>query len=267
MANDTKSPSGLKDINLYKKEEEKAQVVTMPWLIEALDELQVNWLKKIVILSVGDLVYCTRQAAFRNIKAVSENQYQDQNKYLMGRDLNIQLQQNLLARYPGKFEFEKQVQYNCSNYYSNLGHDCKVYVVGRIDAFNKEIGPLEFKTSNSTKKITKPNPFDIQQTKYYMAMTNSTTAVLVYYQLDPKFADDRDMQFSIRITEEELYEEHEKLIRNALSLCEAISTRRPEIASHIAYDPNFNWKCGSCPYSKECMNIRVKTNGFNFNPE
>jgi hypothetical protein len=42
----------------------------------------------------------------------------------MGRDLNILLQQNLLARYPGKFEFEKHVQYNCSNFYSNLGQDC-----------------------------------------------------------------------------------------------------------------------------------------------
>lgn len=74
-----------------------------------------------------------------------------------------------------------------------------------------------------------------------MAMTNSTSALLVYYQLDPQFADDPDRQFPIRITEAELYEEHDKLVRKALSLGEAISARKLERAAHIAYDSNLNW--------------------------
>jgi CRISPR/Cas system-associated exonuclease Cas4 (RecB family) len=219
-------------------------------------------LQKIVFISVGDLVYCPRQASFRRVNEIPENQNQNQDKYLRGRLLNIQLQQILLARYPGRFEIEKQVQYNCSNFCSSVGHGCIVYVVGKIDAFNKEIGPLEFKTTKSTEKVIKPYSFDVQQTKYYMAMTNSTAAVLVYYHLDPKFADDPSIKFPITITEEELYQEHEKLVRNALSLGEAISAGRPEMASHIAYDQNLKWKCRSCSYSRQCMDIRIKANGF-----
>jgi CRISPR/Cas system-associated exonuclease Cas4 (RecB family) len=259
MVDGTISTSNLKEVGLHRKEKE-AQIATIPFLDEVLCKLHVNWLQKIIFLKVRDLINCPRQVIYKRINWVQENQNQD--KYLKGRLLNIQLQQILLARYPGSFEIEKQVQYNCSNFFRNKGRDSIVYIIGQIDAFNKEIGPLEFKTSKSLEKVREPYSSDLQQIKYYMAMTNSTTALLIYYHLDPKFGDDPSIIFHITITEEQLYREHERLIRIALSLAEAISAGRPEMASHVAYDPRLKWMCKSCPYSTECMNTRIKMNGF-----
>jgi len=238
---------------------EKA-LATIPFLDEALGELRINWLQKIIFINVTDLTFCPRQVSFRRLNEIPENQNQD--KYLRGKLLNIQLQQILLARYPGKFEIEKQVQYNCSNFDSNLGQGCIVYVCGKIDAFNKEIGPYEFKTINSTQKIREPKSYDVQQIKYYMTMTNSMNGVLLYYHLDPKFTDDPSVKFPITMTEEELYSEHEKLVIAALSLSEAISAERPEMARHIAFDSELAWKCKSCPYSEDCKDMRIAANGF-----
>jgi hypothetical protein len=199
---------------------------TIPFLDEALGQLHINLLQKIIFINVTDLVFCPRQVSFRRLSQIPENQNQD--KYLIGRLLTVQLQQILVARYPGRFEIEKQVQYNCSNYDSNLGQGCIVYVFGKIDAFNKEVGPYEFKSTKSAEKVIEPKSYDVQQIKYYMAMTNSMTGVLLYYHLDPKFAHDPSVKFPITITEEELYSEHEKLVVAALSLSEAISAKRPE---------------------------------------
>ena len=96
-----------------------------------------------------------------------------------------------------------------------------------------------------------------------MAMTNSMAGVLLYYHLDPKFADDPSVKFPIKMTEEELYSEHEKLVIAALSLSAAISAERPEMARHIAFDRKLGWKCKSCPYSEDCKVMRLAANGFN----
>jgi hypothetical protein len=104
-----------------------------------------------------------------------------------------------------------------------------VYVCGKIDAFNKEIGPYEFKTINSTQKIREPKSYDVQQIKYYMTMTNSTNGVLLYYHLDPKFVQDPSVKFPITMTEEELYSEHKKLVTSTLSLSKAISAENNQL--------------------------------------
>jgi CRISPR/Cas system-associated exonuclease Cas4 (RecB family) len=233
---------------------------TIPFLDEALGQLHINLLQKIIFINVTDLVFCPRQVSFGRLSQIPENQNQD--KYLIGRLLTVQLQQILVARYPGRFEIEKQVQYNCSNYDSNLGQGCIVYVFGKIDAFNKEVGPYEFKSTKSAEKVIEPKSYDVQQIKYYMAMTNSMTGVLLYYHLDHKFAHDPSVKFPITMTEEELYSEHEKLVVAALSLSEAISAKRPEMAQHIAFDRNLAWKCKSCPYSGDCKDMRIAANGF-----
>jgi CRISPR/Cas system-associated exonuclease Cas4 (RecB family) len=232
-----------------------------PFLCDALSGLGIiNRLKKIIFIHVSDLVFCPRQASFRRLNEIPENQNQE--KYLMGKLVNIKLQQILLATFPGRFEIEKQVQYNCSNFYSNLAQGCIVYVIGKIDAYNREIGPCEFKAIKSTEKIRELKPYDIQQTKYYMAMTNSTDGHLLYYHLDPKYADDPFVEFNITMTEEELYCEHEKLVTDSLSLSEAISAERPDMARHIAFDRDLGWKCKSCLYSKDCKDMRIGASGF-----
>ena len=232
---------------------------------EALDKLVVNWLQEIIFIDVRDLVYCPRQTTFKRLNKLSENQNLDNvGKYLRGRLLTIQLQQILLARYPGQIEIEKQVHYNCSNYYSELGQGCVVYVLGRIDAFNTETGPIEFKTTSSLKKIGEPKSYDVQQIKYYMTMTNSMTGVLWYYHLDPKFVDCRSAKFLIAMTEDDLYSEYKKLIESALSLNEAISAGKPEIAYHIAYDRELAWMCKYCDYSGDCKDMRIAANGLKF---
>ncbi|HEY7569898.1 MAG TPA: hypothetical protein VH796_00890 [Nitrososphaeraceae archaeon] len=232
----------------------------VPFLDEALGKLHVTIFKKIIFINVGDLIFCPRQVSFRRLNPIPENQNQE--KYLVGRLLTIQLQEILLAKYPGQFEIEKQVQYNCSNYYSELGQGCIVYVLGKIDAFNKETGPFEFKTIPWTEKIREPRSFDVQQIKYYMTMTNSKTGVLLYYHLDPEFADCPTVKFPIVMTEEDIYSEHKKLVESALLLSEAISAGKPEMAQHIAFERELGWKCKSCPYSGDCKNMRIAATDF-----
>jgi hypothetical protein len=70
----------------------------IPLLDEALGELHINWLQKIIFIAVSDLVFCPRQVSFRRLNEIPENQ--NQGKYLRGRLLTIQLQQILLSRYP-----------------------------------------------------------------------------------------------------------------------------------------------------------------------
>jgi hypothetical protein len=187
-------------------------------------------LKRIVdLVFLVEKVFCPRQVSFKGLQEIPENQNQD--KFLIGRLVTIQLQQILIAKYLGEFEIEKQVQYNCSNY--NTGRQGFIlYVCGKIDAFSKERGPLEFKTNRTTEKTVEPKPYDVQQLKYYMAMTNSTTGVLLYYHIDPKFADNPSTRFPITMTEEELYSEHKKLVTSSLSLGEAISAGKHKLIRH-----------------------------------
>ena len=95
-----------------------------------------------------------------------------------------------------------------------------------------------------------------------MAMTNSNTGLLWYFQLDPKFADCCSVMFPIEMTEDDLYYQHNKLVLSALSLSEAITARKPEMADHIAYDRKLDWKCKSCPYTEDCKGMRIAVNGF-----
>jgi hypothetical protein len=208
------------------------------------------------------LVFCPRQVSFEKLNDIPGNQNKNQDKYLIGRLMTIQLQQILIAKYPGQFEIEKQVQYNCSNYDAVVRQDFIMYICGKIDAFNKKTGPIEFKTIKSTEKTVEPKPYDIQQIKYYMAMTNSTTGILLYYRLDPKFAENPSVKFPITMTEEELYYIHKNLIESALSLSKAISAKRPELVRHIAFDRELAWMCKPCSYSEDCKNMRVAANGF-----
>jgi hypothetical protein len=122
---------------------------------------------------------------------------------LKGKVLHIALQQYLDIRYPKEFDFEKPVLYNCSNFFSDLiRDDWLIYIVGKIDIFNTEIGPWEFKISSSDKMITEPKPSHIQQQKYYMTMTNFCEGGLLYYLDHPSFQHDPFVKFPITMTDE-----------------------------------------------------------------
>jgi hypothetical protein len=64
------------------------------------------------------------------------------------------------------------------------------------------------------------------------------------------------------MTEEELYSEHKKLVTSSLSLGEAISVWKPELARHIAFDRQLAWKYKSCRYTIDCKDMRIAANGF-----
>jgi CRISPR/Cas system-associated exonuclease Cas4 (RecB family) len=227
----------------------------------SLNEINIQMFRKITIINVTDLVYCPRKVVFKRVNPKLE--IIDEIKNLSrGKFLHTMLQQFLLQRFPHGFEFEKQVQYNCSNFCSELSQEYVVYVIGKVDVFNEAIGPWEIKTSNSKNKLTKPHPYHIQQEKYYMAMTNSLEGGLLYVQLDPSFKNDPYVEFPIKMTDDELYAEHKKLISRALSLETALSAMKPEVAQHIAYDRDLDWLCKTCSYSNECMKMRIATNGF-----
>ena len=129
---------------------------------EALSKLRDTWSRKIIFINVGDLIFCPRQICFRRLNTMPENKNQE--RFLVGRLLTIQFQELLLARYPRQFEIEKQIYYNCSNYYCDLGQGCIIYVLGKIDAFNKKTGPFEFKTIYSVEKIREPRQYHLSAT-------------------------------------------------------------------------------------------------------
>jgi hypothetical protein len=76
------------------------------FLEETIVGLCINWLQKIIFINITDSVFCPRQVSFKRLNEIPENQNQD--KYLIGRLLTIQLQQILLARYPGRIEMKSR---------------------------------------------------------------------------------------------------------------------------------------------------------------
>jgi CRISPR/Cas system-associated exonuclease Cas4 (RecB family) len=228
----------------------------------AFSELHLKWLRKIMIVNVRDLIFCHRQVVFKEMNQVPEPKYDNQNMQY-GRYLNLVFQQFLESKYPGSFEIEKPVHYNCSNFQGDYNYDYILYVAGKVDFYNEKTGPIEFKTTKTQFRMTKANSHDVQQTKYYMAMTNSNEGRIVYYQSDPKFTGDPVIEFIISLTDEELYSEHRRLVLESISLSKALSLERPDLASHIFYDSNMSkWKCKSCSFADECKAMRIAANGF-----
>jgi len=227
-----------------------------PLIENALFEIQD--LTEVSIINVSDLLFCRRKVVFQKCNPVTQiDTYQSS----YGKALHLAIQ-SILTRYSEEFEIEKKVIYNCSNFYDKSITQ-SIFIVGKIDLYDRKIQvPLEFKFPTLNGEITEPKPYHLQQLKYYMAMQNSTYGVLLY------FPPEHDMQlhlisaFVVSVNDEELYTEHENLISNALTVHNAIASHDPAKASHIAYDRSLSWLCKTCPYSKECLSIRIQSNGF-----
>jgi CRISPR/Cas system-associated exonuclease Cas4 (RecB family) len=220
--------------------------------------------KRILFINISDLIHCQRQLVLRKQSNVEPSLDYSSEALTKGKLFHQTIQEYLVQAYPDRMVNEKPVKYNCSSAFtSERNGSYLVYTLGRIDVFDKiDNTPWEIKTSFSKKEITKPRSYHIQQLKYYMAMTNSKEARLLYCQLGPEFNNDPFREFPITMTDEELYESHLQLIRESLKLASDISSRRAEFSNHVAYDPERRWLCNSCSFSQECLNMRIKANRF-----
>lgn len=228
-----------------------------PLIDNAMFEIQD--LTEVSNINVSELLFCHRKIVFQRINPVAQT---DTYQSSYGKSFHLAIQ-SILTRYPEELEIEKKVIYNCSNFYDKSNIRSTIFVVGKIDLYDRKTQvPLEFKFPTSNEEITEPKSYHLQQLKYYMTMQNSAYGVLLY------FPPDHDMQlevisaFLVSMNDEELYTEHKKLISNALAVHKAIASRDPTQASHVAYDRSLSWLCKTCPYSDKCLSTRIQHNGF-----
>ena len=128
-------------------------------------------------------------------------------------------------------------------------------ITGHIDLYDKiDNLPVEAK-SMRVKDITEPKPHHLEQLKAYMALTNSENGILLY-QLLLHFEDKPWREFHVTMSSDERDKKFNEMQLDAHKLEMAVSKGDPQLARHIAYNPDFNWLCRNCPYSDACTKLR-----------
>lgn len=130
-------------------------------------------------------------------------------------------------------------------------------IVAHIDMYdNKRKFPVEAK-SLAQGEIEVPKNFHIDQLKMYMALTDDEIGVMLY---DPMLAygDEPFSEWTVRMTKEERQAKLEEIENKAKLYSLAMERKDPSIASHINYDPEYNWHCDHCIYADTCAEMRAK---------
>jgi CRISPR/Cas system-associated exonuclease Cas4 (RecB family) len=189
---------------------------------------------------VTDIVLCPRQRVFKQIDPMPITD-KELNMYSSGRAVHEAVQWLFMSD-PRRYEKEKYVEYND--------------IEGSIDIFDKKRNtPIEFKTLRSS-NIDKPKAFQEEQLRYYMAMQNSPIGYMVYQCL-MHFGNSPWRRFRVTMTEQQRKDQLEKLVREMISLQNAMRAKDPSIARGIYSDNDLNWLCKECPYAKECETMRA----------
>jgi CRISPR/Cas system-associated exonuclease Cas4 (RecB family) len=189
---------------------------------------------------VTDIVLCPRQRVFKQIDPLPITD-KELNMYSSGRAVHEAVQWLFMSD-PRRYEKEKYVEYND--------------IEGSIDIFDKKRNtPIEFKTLRSS-NIDKPKGFQEEQLRYYMAMQNSPIGYMVYQCL-MHFGNSPWRRFRVTMTEQQRKDQLEKLVREMISLQNAMRAKDPSIARGIYLDNDLNWLCKECPYAKECETMRA----------
>lgn len=190
---------------------------------------------------VSDITFCPRKTCYQKIDPLPLNNKQ-LNFFTSGKAIHAALE-SLVKKYPHRYEMEKEVKLDG--------------IEAHIDIFDKELNmPIEAKSARTSKMET-PKAHYISQLEAYQAMTDSDTGLLLV-QLLLHYEDRPFVEFVHHMTKEQRLKKLQDMKNDALLLKEGINRKAPELVRHIAYDPDLNWLCKSCPYEKECLKLRVK---------
>jgi hypothetical protein len=130
-------------------------------------------------------------------------------------------------------------------------------IVGHVDMYDKRKNvPIEFKTTTTESLLTKPNSYNEEQLRYYMAILDSPTGWLIYQYLSRKVKPKWN-RFIIQMDKYERRERLGRLVEEVTTLKSAIKAEDPSIARAI-YDTDIQWLCYDCKYVKECKEMRPK---------
>jgi len=92
--------------------------------------------------------------------------------------------------------------------------------------------------------------------RYYMAMQNSPIGYMIY-QCIMHFGDTPWRGFKVTMTEQQRKDQLEKLVREIISLQNAMKAKDRSLARGVYQDKDLNWLCKECPYTKKCETMRT----------
>ena len=205
-------------------------------------------------IHVSSLNLCMREAVFRTIdpKPVDDREL---GNYSSGKGIHQAIQD--LAKFFPKYEVEKEIDYKIDG----------ITIKAHIDLYDAEANiPIEAKTVRKNRlgnydKATRTwspeeaKPFNVEQLKMYMALTDASTGYIIY-QLLLDYDNFPFRIFEVHMTKEERNEMLENMVTDAFHLQMNIDNKTPENTKHIFNNPDKSWKCSYCKYSIECQQMR-----------
>ena len=195
--------------------------------IDILKEAQEILFSDEKTISVKDLTLCPRKKVYSIIDRLPMT-----NKQLSNITIG-KIAEYVIKRYFmffNRFDFDMEIQYK--------------NVKGFVDIYDKLTHTIiEIKISRLG-NIPKPNKWDEEQIKNYMAILDCEKGVILYSA--NHFSNWN--QFTIHQSPKERQERLKKLDADSQQLLKAIDAKDPSLVNGIYLDYNLNWLCKDCPY-------------------
>jgi hypothetical protein len=204
--------------------------------IEILKEAQEILFSDDKTISVKDLTLCPRKKIYSIIDRLPMTNQQLSN-ITIGKIAEYVIKKYFMLF--NRFDFDLEIQYK--------------NVKGFVDIYDKLAHTIiEIKISRIG-NITKPNKWDEEQIKNYMAILDCEKGVILY---SANYFTNWN-QFTIQLSAKERQERLKKLDFDSQQLLKAIYAKDPSLANGIYLDYNLNWLCKGCPYLNGCQSLRV----------
>lgn len=192
------------------------------------------------LIHISSVNLCMREKVFQNLRP--EPLTPRKLKWFSNGTAIHHKVQSLMEEFPGRYKLEMEVK--------------KGNIVAHIDLYDQELQlPIELKSLSSAGEEA-PKNFHVDQLKMYMALTDSERGVVFY---DPllDFSDEGFSEWTIKMTKDERIKLREVIENKAALYALAMNRKDPSIATHINYDPEYNWHCEYCQYAGECADMRA----------
>jgi CRISPR/Cas system-associated exonuclease Cas4 (RecB family) len=198
-------------------------------------------------IHVSDLNLCLREVVFRKVdpQAITEREI---GFFTVGRAIHDSIQ--TLAKIFPNYQVEKEINYEIDG----------ITIKAHIDLYDKKQNiPIEVKTVRKKRLVEngpeEPKPFNTEQLKMYMTLTDADKGFIVY-QLLLDYSDSPFRVFEITMSKEERQEMLENMVTDAFHLQMNLDNKTPENTKHVFNNPDKSWKCSYCKYSESCQQMR-----------
>lgn len=239
-------------------------------LNELKTSLYFEYSKERTGVHVSDVIYCPRESVFRKLTPIAVTD-KELNFFTSGAAIHTSIQ--TLAKYFDKYEIEKEIIFEPGKheYTKDLlceeNEDEELKILAHVDLWDKERNiPIEAKSTRkarlgiynrATKTYSeeKPKSFNVTQLKIYMSLLGADTGYLLY-QLLMNFDSYPFELFEVTMTEDERKTMLRWLTKECLRVVNAVNKKNAILARHVADDKELNWKCDSCKWLNECIEMR-----------